>query len=688
MADEKVYITVDGCETEITDIEDINVIRNIFDRQRIDILSTRTVKDLCTGNFQFYIASYQRGYRWEKDEVEMLLNDIFSVYHDSQTPQYCLQPLVVRKRYACKYSTKLSKGFENNNDAHPLDECYELLDGQQRLTTIWLILSQLNVNKTYQIFYELTRYVDKKFIEFANKTIYDWINKNLKEEEKDNFLQTILEKLTFIWFEVSDAMPSKQEKTTSEEQNAENQKSESLFRKINKGKIELTNAELFKAMLLNDEETTEEQRQKLEQISFEWDKIEQSLRNDDFWFFISNETSDERTRIDFILEVYARSIKKQIDNDKHDVKFKEYFSKSKKTSNYGSEFEEYYNNLDKNKDRYSFLVVNKYIDYCKTIGKDKTIKDIWEEVVEVHDKLCSWYLDDELYHNIGFLVACESRTRAVASEIIVELYTECKNLTIAKVKEKVLDKIKNRFEGMARRIRAGGSDNTEFLKDLNASDIDYDTTKTSDLQMFLLYSNIYPIVRQIRNYENKRNGENIKDSLKEIDIARFPFKMYYQIKWDIEHINPKEPIVQIDNALQMFDSEAEKEEYKKAINEYLQKKKQCSIDDLNKNLQEEWDKNKPENGSNAVRNLVLLDSTTNRQYHNAIFGYKRHCIIERDKEGKYILPQTKKVFLKYDSINPTFIEWTKDDQDNYERELNNMLDFVKNCTSKAEGIDE
>lgn len=241
---------------------------------------------------------------------------------------------------------------------------------------------------------------------------------------------------------------------------------------------------------------------------------------------------------------------------------------------------------------------------------------------------------------------------------------------------------------MARRIRAGGSDNTEFLKDLNASDIDYDTTKTSDLQMFLLYSNIYPIVRQIRNYENKRNGENIKDSLKEIDIARFPFKMYYQIKWDIEHINPKEPIVQIDNALQMFDSEAEKEEYRKAINEYLQKKKQCSIDDLNKNLQEEWDKNKPENGSNAVRNLVLLDSTTNRQYHNAIFGYKRHCIIERDKEGKYILPQTKKVFLKYDSINPTFIEWTKDDQDNYERELNNMLDFVKNCTSKAEGIDE
>ena len=61
MADEKVYITVNGCETEITDIEDINVIRNIFDRQRIDILSTRNVKDLCTGNFQFYIASYQRG---------------------------------------------------------------------------------------------------------------------------------------------------------------------------------------------------------------------------------------------------------------------------------------------------------------------------------------------------------------------------------------------------------------------------------------------------------------------------------------------------------------------------------------------------------------------------------------------------------------------------------------------------
>ena len=66
---------------------------------------------------KFFVPDYQRGYRWGKAEVELLLNDIME--NSKQHGQnYYLQPIVV-------------KTIEK---AH-----YELIDGQQRLTTLYLI---------------------------------------------------------------------------------------------------------------------------------------------------------------------------------------------------------------------------------------------------------------------------------------------------------------------------------------------------------------------------------------------------------------------------------------------------------------------------------------------------------------------------------------------------------------------
>ena len=58
---------------------------------------------------EFYIPSYQRGYRWDESQVSALLNNI---YENGDEP-YCLQPLVVRE------------DGEGRN---------EVIDGQQRLT--------------------------------------------------------------------------------------------------------------------------------------------------------------------------------------------------------------------------------------------------------------------------------------------------------------------------------------------------------------------------------------------------------------------------------------------------------------------------------------------------------------------------------------------------------------------------
>ena len=66
----------------------------------------------------FIIPAYQRGYRWD-EEVKMLLDDLNEI---TEGKEYCLQPIVVR-----------ALG----------DEKYELIDGQQRLTTLFLLLNYI-----------------------------------------------------------------------------------------------------------------------------------------------------------------------------------------------------------------------------------------------------------------------------------------------------------------------------------------------------------------------------------------------------------------------------------------------------------------------------------------------------------------------------------------------------------------
>ena len=710
MENKSYEVIINGVGKNVTRKEDKDVIEKIFNNYKTDSLILRTVGQICESQDNFYIANYQRGYRWGKDEVEALLKDIYEVYKkDDREQKYCLQPLVVKKRKDQEYTRTLKNLIEGiskqdnkleqeaENQRKVDGEIYELLDGQQRLTTLWLILSELDrnqktegkkesENKTYQIYYELLRRVDKDFIEQASGIIKNWIEKDNPEGKnlnKSKYRDVILGNLTFLWYEVTNGISKVDEST---DQNVGNNDSEKLFRKINKGKIDLTNAELFKAMLLNEENArTEEDRRELEQISFEWDSVEQSLRNDEFWFFISNDTSEERTRIDYILEVYARGLKvedeeiKKIEDETKKKEFKKIWGK------YKADLKK----LDVNKDRYSFLAVNKYLEYCQKTSNGMTLKGIWKDIVSVHDKLYSWYQDNELYHNIGFLVACEGKTCAAASETIVDLYVRNAKADIEKMRQDVLKKIKEQFCQIAKNIRGeNGSTDKDALKTLTVS-INYKDISKADLRKFLLYSNIYPIIKVakklqelIKEAKEKDNKDDmvksLQKSLNETHLERFPFKKYYQIDWDIEHINPETPIGTINDAISVFEEDEVKSKYKKAIRDYL-KAKNCDENDLatDEGLQECWERVGPKDGEDYVSNLVLLDSSTNRQYHNAIFGYKRYCIIQREQEGKYVPPQTRKVFLKYNDKNPEWIEWTDENQEKYETELIEMLNYVE-----------
>ncbi|MDE6335098.1 MAG: DUF262 domain-containing protein, partial [Muribaculaceae bacterium] len=83
-------------------------------------LELKAISEL--SGMDFIIKDYQRGYRWTSTEVKTLLDDLAEFVHRTDKKPgefYCLQPIVVRKI---------------------ADGRYEVIDGQQRLTTLNLIL--------------------------------------------------------------------------------------------------------------------------------------------------------------------------------------------------------------------------------------------------------------------------------------------------------------------------------------------------------------------------------------------------------------------------------------------------------------------------------------------------------------------------------------------------------------------
>lgn len=90
----------------------------------MDSIQTKTISELA--GYQFFIPKYQRGYRWTEKEVSALLDDVYEFdppVDGSGSPieRYCLQPLSVKRR-------------------GDREQIWEAVDGQQRLTAIFLLL--------------------------------------------------------------------------------------------------------------------------------------------------------------------------------------------------------------------------------------------------------------------------------------------------------------------------------------------------------------------------------------------------------------------------------------------------------------------------------------------------------------------------------------------------------------------
>lgn len=97
-----------------------------------NVIKLKAVSELLDKHF--FIPDYQRGYRWTEQQVKDLLKDIWDFRGSSPNPYqfYCLQPLVVRE---------MTPEDKVRNNLEKETVWYEVIDGQQRLISIYLVLS-------------------------------------------------------------------------------------------------------------------------------------------------------------------------------------------------------------------------------------------------------------------------------------------------------------------------------------------------------------------------------------------------------------------------------------------------------------------------------------------------------------------------------------------------------------------
>ena len=271
---------------------------------------------------------------------------------------------------------------------------------------------------------------------------------------------------------------------------------------------------------------------------------------------------------------------------------------------------------------------------------NKTLADNWNEIKDYYNRFYEWYNDRNLYHKIGYLVSVDATD-------IKELYLECSSMKKIDFNQHLDHKIKS------------------SLRKISITELQYSDIK--DVRKILLLYNILTMLSSDK------------------DNSYFPFDLYENQKWDIEHITSiKNKIPDDKNKRQWLDDAKSFIDYNllepcninliDRINNWVESDLDGFIslfeevnDHFNQfiNLEDDID---------SISNLALLDSATNRSYKNSVFPIKRKTIIDRDKNGTFIPICTKNVFLKYFSNYPPKISfWTQEDRANYENDLVNTL---------------
>ena len=568
----------------------------------------------------FYIPAYQRGYRWDSRQVKDLLEDILEFSKDGKGGFYCLQPIVVKTEIIDKKINRLQ---------------YRVIDGQQRLTTIFIILKYLEellfeehaVEKIYNISYE-TREKSKEFLEKINidsdishtenidfynmKNTYtvtkEWFQHVIKTKKitKRKFLEILMgadqKDVKFIWYEIDN-----------------NEYEVDIFTRLNIGKIPLTNAELIKALFVLN---TGEDNEKLK-LTTEWDNIEYTLQDSKFFAFLNDSEYTKATKIEFIFDLIADIRKTEIDIE----------------------------NLKDDDDKHSFYTFNYLIsneeqkkELWKNLTNEERAKVLWKDVKKYFRIFNELYNSNTYYHLVGYLTNTDN---GKSIKDIIKLFTE------------------NTKDDFELALKNAIKTNISKKKDRALSDLNYNDDKREINRILFLFNVVSTL--------NSR-------------YTKYPFDRHKLEKWSLEHIHAQnsEQIKKDIHKKALLESELDyikDETLIKEIKSLLQKfedDKKIDSDFFNELQDKIFNSKEYGDGSSiyihTINNLALLSKDDNSALNNSVFPAKRDKIKELDSFGSFIPIGTKNVFLKYYSNDVTeAIQWNQEDMDCYLEEIKSVL---------------
>jgi hypothetical protein len=124
------------------------------------------------------IPPYQRPYKWKSENVTQLLEDIFE-HIITKEKDYRIGSLIVHKK----------------------EQNFNIVDGQQRLTTISILLKALGNENVLLLNQEYKHKISQDNIIYNYRVIQNWLQK-ITDENKEYFKNQLLEKCEFVLFTV------------------------------------------------------------------------------------------------------------------------------------------------------------------------------------------------------------------------------------------------------------------------------------------------------------------------------------------------------------------------------------------------------------------------------------------------------------------------------------------------------
>ncbi|WP_066731093.1 DUF262 domain-containing protein [Cupriavidus sp. D384] len=574
-------------------------------------LSLRPISDLL--GERFFIPSYQRGYRWTKRQVTELLDDIWefqALADGGGSAFYCLQPIVVKRR------AELGD--------------WELVDGQQRLTTIHLVLTFLRDlmqaldQDPFRLAYETRKdseaflqridsaQADKNIDYFhicnAYAAIETWFQ-GRHGSHRMKVLQALVNddkagrNVRVIWYELPEA-----------------QAAIPAFTRLNVGKIPLTNSELVRALFLRSGNfAAPAVSQEQLRIAQEWDTIEKVLQSDQFWYFMHSGAGIPQNRIEYLFDLHARIEGWQTEP--------------------GDPYK-------------TFHFFNHRLQEEKRLAEDE-----WLRVKQSFMSLEEWFNDRVLYHLVGFLVHEGEDIQGLR----VLAQGAAKRAFQARLRDRIARKV-----GLA--CDWGDPNAVREVIEVRLADLEYGRDSRRIRSILLLF-NVATLLA------NPRSN------------LRFPFDAFKKEAWDIEHVKavasdrPDKADAQrlwLSNVADYFAHCPEDQDQDLSIRIRALLTEQGTYgqafdalyDDI---LRRVGEANDPD-VDNGIGNLALLDKGTNRAYKNAIFPVKRRWILGLDEAGTFVPLCTRNVFLKcYSKDIANMLFWSPRDADSYRAEIASTL---------------